>query len=825
MARRNFPDEIKRRVSYKKKAANSFKRQKDLADYYDTFYGDFRNADDIEKMQINYDLYNGRLDEKLYDAPISFTAGNEEVFLEQNEINHYPFISQVANAMYGEAIARPFRPIAKEKGSLSQTAKKKKYTELLREYLDREILAPIQQQVQQQYFTEMGITDPFSLAPEQQQQAMAEMGARIQAKTPAEILDFMENDFQTPTQRQAQQLTDYLVQEKRIREVQNEGFKHAIITGKEYYYIGDRNGEPVMELVNPMYFQWGGSQNTVWVQDGDWAKHEQWITFEQAVQKYGEHFKRNDWKMLEEYAEPIGGFRNMGDPKYDRVQEKAMYILSEENGYVAQHFEDVNVRTREGQQSYMGLYNALSRRWGKGRHGGLADYGIREAHVTWADFRKLYRITKVIDRKPVKFWVDEHYVRQPEDIEMHEVWVKEVWEATILGSFDRIYTNVRPVPNQYKSIHNPHDVQLPYYGREYNTHMNNSRNIAPIDLGKPFQKEIDVLMAQIRHEMATDIGKVFVAVMGMKPDGWKWSDWMSTMKTGRILALQPDKHGQSPFDANMMKAVDLSRTADIAAKVSLLEALKQNLIQAMFFNNARMGAVGQYATSETTAVNQTASYNQTEAFFDTHRQIVEGALNALVNRAKHVYRDQPHKLDYIFDDVARADLELTQGLWNSELGIDTSLKHSDVQKVELLRSQMMTLAQNGMSMEGIMQLALAETTSDILALFQKEQRKIEQARQEAMQQQQAIEQQKLQADLQKTQMEQQFDAAEADKDRAVSLERTRIQSYQWQLQADVNNNQIADSIERTNKELEFKREELAEKSRLKDRELDIKSTE
>ena len=59
----------------------------------------------------------------------------------------------------------------------------------------------------------------------------------------------MENDFQTPTQRQAQQLLDYFVGHLNIKSVQEDGFKHAIITGREFYYIGERYGEPVFDYV------------------------------------------------------------------------------------------------------------------------------------------------------------------------------------------------------------------------------------------------------------------------------------------------------------------------------------------------------------------------------------------------------------------------------------------------------------------------------------------------------------------------------------------------------------------------------------------------
>ena len=74
----------------------------------------------------------------------------------------------------------------------------------------------------------------------------------------------------------------------------------------------------------------------------------------------------------------------------------------------------------------------------------------------------------------------------------------EVWEGTKIGHHDScLYLNIQPIPGQYKSIFNPYEVQLPYVGREYDTHMNNAENVAPIDLGKPSQMEFDTLMLKL----------------------------------------------------------------------------------------------------------------------------------------------------------------------------------------------------------------------------------------------------------------------------------------------------------------------------------------
>lgn len=827
--------DIKRRVSHAKKVANDYQRQKDIMDIYDLWYGDFRNYEDIDNYDINYDLYNGRLDVSLYEDPVCINIDGEKVKFGFQEITHYPLISQIANAMYGEIISRPFLPVAKHYGTTAQTMRRKKWNELIREMISQEILMPLQDSVTQQYFQQYGINDPYGLSIEQMQQVEADIKNRVNAKTADEILEFMQNDFQTPTQRQAQQLLDYFVAYQDIKYKQQEGFKHAIITAREVYYIGDRHGEPVMELCNPKYFTWGGSQNTEWYQDGTWAKYEQWLTIEEVTQKYAEHFSSRNLRELEGFAEPIGGFRATGeDPRRDKVLERTMYELSLEDGYFARKYGNLNYKTKEDHQRFIGLYGDVIKKYGAVYGNAFSNYGIREAHITWRDKTKLKKVTRVINGELKDFWRDEFYETRQEDVKVVDVWVDQIWEGTKLGggnSISDFYVNIRPIPGQYKSIFNPFGVSLPYVGKSYNTHMNNSRNVSIIDLGKPWQMEFDTTMATIKHNMATDIGKVFMMSLGMKPQEWKWQDWFNTMREGRILMTDFQKHGLPSFNPDLLRSVDLSRSQEIAQQIGYLEFFKNNLVQAMNFNSARIGAIGQYATNQSIQQQQSASYNQTEGYFETHRQIVEKALNAFMNRAKFLYKDN-RKTHFILDDVARTELEISPDFWYEEWAIEFSTSSDEVRKLEQLRQQMLAFAQNGMSFDGILALALADTPSDVIEIMKKESMRIRQEQQQQLQAQQEMKQAELESEAREKQLDREAEIMKQREQLESQERRALIDSEKFRKQQDVDANNIADSLQKAFIELKVKQElealKLAQQNkehedeiRLEERKLDI----
>lgn len=805
-------------------------------DLLDTYYGGYRDHDRISKFNINYDLFNGRLDVGLYDESIGVNIENEKVKFDFNTITHYPLISQVANAMHGEMISRPFKPMAKDIGASAQTLRNKKWNEMLRELIEGDIIAPMRDQITQAYMQQHNIADMFQLSPEEFQQMQSDIGQRLKTKTPDEILDFMQNDFQTPTQRQAQQLLDYFVVHQDIPYKHQQGFKLAIATAEEYYYIGDRNGEPVFENVNPGYFEWGGSQNTEWSQNGAWCKYEQWRSIEETTQLYSQFFTKSIYDELDGIAEPIGGrYSGVGDPRKDRVQALTMYEVSQEHGVIAKKYGDINYRTNSGQKDIVRLYNDVIAKYG-GEHGkSLGAYGIRESHICWRDKRKLYRVIREIDGKKQTFWQNEHYEPKNEDYEVKEIWVDEVWEGTKLGSTggDDIYLNIRPIPGQYKSIFNPYGVQLPYIGRKYNTHMNNSKNVSIIDLGKPWQKEFDVTMAQVKHDMATDMGNVFLMSLGWKPDNWKWQDWFDVMRNGKVLMAQLQKHGYGNIDPNLLRSINLSKSADIANKIQLMNYFRDNLVRAMNFNETRIGSIGQYTTQSNIQQSQSASYNQTEGYFETHRKIVEKALNAFMNRAKLVYRNN-NKTKFILDDVARTELEVSPDFWYEEWAVEFTTSSEEIRKVEELRGQLQAFVQNQMSFDGVLALTLANTPNDIINIMKKETKRQEEMRQQQMQQQQEQFNAQMQAQKEKDEADRKY-KYELEMAKLQSQEtRTRLDREKFRMQADVDGNNRADALEKSIFEGEIKlgieqaklnleKQKHEDEVRLKEMELQIKA--
>ena len=101
---------VKPRVSYSKKKAYNYERQKQIADLFMAHgYGiDFDNKR-IRNFKVNYDLLNGRVDTKMYENSTNYQVLQEKFSIEDGkDIIHYPLIAQVCQSMIGEELRRPF---------------------------------------------------------------------------------------------------------------------------------------------------------------------------------------------------------------------------------------------------------------------------------------------------------------------------------------------------------------------------------------------------------------------------------------------------------------------------------------------------------------------------------------------------------------------------------------------------------------------------------------------------------------------------------------------------------------------------------------------
>lgn len=731
---------IKPSASRYEKTKNNFSRQIDIADSYDTFYGSYRDEQRLKKFKINYDLANGRMDTTLYDVEDDYCEiDGEKVTISKGEIPHIPMISLVNKSLVGEQINKFWKLSVEDLGPLKQSIQTQEFNKQLANFMQQNVIAPMEQNAYQRAMSQLQNVDTTLFSPEEleqiNQQIQQQVSNEVAMNTPEDILEYMQNEYKNPIARQGQEVLDHLDSLFDLKGKEVEGFKHMIPTGEEYYYANIETRGLVFDMLPPDSVDYGGPAEKEWVQDMDWVKIEEMTSVVDVVSRYGEVLKPSHYKELDSLYEPKFGTKYYKE-KDSAIDRQYVHEFTTDPEGFQDMFGNQDWRLKENTPNIASAYAYIQKKFGKDAN--MSDFAIRVAKIFWKEYRQMYRVFRMVDGKIKKYYFDEHYQPVAEDLEVKSIRAMEVWQCIKIGTNDPIYVEIGPLKGQYPSNLDPYDVKLPVIGKKYNTFRNRTKNLSIIDLMKQFQRDYDTEMAALRRDLASNIGRVFVMMASVKPKNMSWSNMLSIAKEHNLLLIDPGQRSGSGIDPQFMREVNMSKMAEIAERVNLLNFILANLYKVAGFNEYRIGQGGQYANRTNIEAQVSSSYNQTEEMFDMHRQIVEHAVNRLFNLARIYYKDNPELLKNILSPTSYMELQYGFPFWYSYFNIKVENSGKVARQAEILRQNIQAFIQNGMEPKDVVQLALAESKNDIIDLVNKiDKRQQENAKmaQEAQQQQ------------------------------------------------------------------------------------------
>lgn len=792
------------RISWAKKKANGFKWAEDSCDFIDDVYNCYGDKERMTRLKMNYDLFNGQGESAMgmYGTDHQGFLAEEGLDMDYSAVQHHNVIDQIAKAMHGEQELRPFNPMAFDTSRYTLNSRKRKKLELAQEYLAQNIIDPIKQQVTNQYMQENEIKDMYALSPEEQQQMQADITGRTDAMTPQEIKSYMRKDYKSPEEIQAQKLMDFLVQDLDLKYVTDEGFKHAIITGEEVYRTGIRHNRAFCELVDPMGFFHIGRPNSMFVEDGVAWKYEQYVMFNDIYNWHGEEIGNNRYKKekLDSYASGII------DSGWGASNPGLVAEVSRGNTMIVDNSPDI--RHKEGQDYMNNVLQGLSSTRNKGGD-------IRYLHTAWKGLRKLKQIKRYNSEldKVKSMWIDESYSFNEkkdgsgwQDIEENIAWVPEIWETTKVGYTDAVYFDKKPVEYQYRSLENPWDVKGPYIGAQYSKLMNNTKNVSPIDLGKPWQYKFNVQMAKIHETEATDIGKILLTSFHAKPKDWSWKKYLMMAKYGKIIPVDLQKEGVTPMDAQVMKQIDLSAVDRLAGQLQYLDFIRDQIASSMSYNPSRLGSQGSSVSVTNNQQNIVQSSYQTNNLYNVHNKVLENLCNSLINTTRVAFKDTETLKAFIMDDMSLAELELDHEMLNrSELQIKMRNSSEDFQNIIQLKQLMQPMVQNGLiSFPELVKMQWAKSGAEIQNIAEEADEKMMQRQQKQQEEQQAmLEQQNAMAE-QLAQQQQEFEMMKLQMQIAADKEQSIIESTRFAQQKDIDGNKVNDDLQKSMNEHDAK---------------------
>lgn len=721
------------------------------------FGGNGRSRSD--EMQTYYDLYNSIYNEKdlkYVTNPFKQDDGFPAMAQDYNIIK--PYVDQ----LLGEETKRPFNFHPQRTSDIAASELQEKAKEMLMDYIQATIASKL---------------SPEQAARYEQALATGEI------QTPEAIAKYVQKDYKDIAETEAYHALQFLKRKLNLTHEFYKGWKDALIGGEEIYYIGVINGDPYVERVNPMYFDYEHSLDLEFIDDAAWCRRKMIMSATEIYDRFYDKMSERQLNELLELIDQRPGAGNNPEIRKTSIDYESIK-LHKINSFTDNPF-DID---------HIVVY-----------------------HCCWKSFKKIGFVTLLNPEtgEAEEFQVDEDYKVTGTEQSVEWDWIIEVWEGYRIG--DDMYIGIQPIEYQHISADNPNSQKLPYTGVVYNN--TNSKPRSLVSMMKPLQYMYIVVWYRLELALSRDKGKVAVMDITQIPksmniDVNKWMHYLSALGVAFINPYDegwdiPGREGGKPSQFNQLSSWDLTMSNVIAEYIQLMQKIEDMVAKLTGITPQRQGqiAASELVSNANTAVNM--SYHITEPWFWNHNQVKRRVLTMLLNTSKAAWKDSKRYLNYILDDATRAFVQLSDNFFYEDMDIFVDDSTKNQQYIDQLKQLLQPAMQNGASLLDIAEII----TLDNMSMIKNRLEEIEQKRMEQMQQQQQAEQQAQQQmaeqqnqlkeeelmlkeaelDLEKYKVDQ--DRYKAEQDNATKITVAQINSYRGAENMDQDMNGIPDPIE------------------------------
>nr|DAX32501.1 MAG TPA: portal protein [Caudoviricetes sp.] len=213
----------------------------------------------------------------------------------------------------------------------------------------------------------------------------------------------MSKDYKDIAEITAYHSLNYLKNKLNITHEFFKGWKDALIGGEEIYYVGVLNGQPCMQRINPLYFDYDTETSDIeFIHEAQWCCYEMIMS---ATEIYDRLYDKMSEKQLNELLELMeDGVKGGINPELRKTSLDYAHIkLHNINGFTSNPFDGSD--------------------------------NIRLWHCCWKSFKKIGFVT-VIDPEtgmPEEYEVDETYKETGMELNVEWKWIIEVWEGYRYG--------------------------------------------------------------------------------------------------------------------------------------------------------------------------------------------------------------------------------------------------------------------------------------------------------------------------------------------------------------------------------------------------------
>lgn len=715
---------------------------------------DGNNRSRKEEMQTYYDLYNSIYSEKdLKYVTNPFKQQDGFPAMAQD----YNIIKPKIDLLLGEETKRPFNFRVVHTSDIATSEIQDKAKQMIIDYIQATIMS--------------------KLGPEEQARYQEALQSG-EIMTPEQIQKYLSKDYKDIAEITAYHSLNYLKNKLNITHEFFKGWKDALIGGEEIYYVGIVNGEPCLQRINPIYFDYDSDTS-----DLEFIHEAQWCCYEMIMsltEVYDRLYDKMSEKQLNELLDMMDDRSKGGvTPEVRKTSLDYPHIKTHSiNGFSSNPFEESD--------------------------------NIHVWHCCWKSLKKIgfVNIINPETGMPEEYQVDETYKETGNELDVEWKWIIEVWEGYRIGQ--DLYVGIQPIEYQHISADNPNAQRLPYTGVIYNN--TNSRPRSLVSMMKPLQYMYIVLWYRLELAMARDKGKVVTMDITQIPksmniDVAKWMHYLSALGVNFVNPYEegwdiPGREGGKPSQFNQISALDLTMANTIDQYINLMDKIESMLSEISGVSKQREGSISSNELVGNVERSVVQSAHITEPWFWVHNQVKKECLTMLLDTAKHAWKDNKTSIQYVLDDATRAFLTLSDDFFYEDMDIFVEDTTKNQQQIEALKNLMQPAMQNGASLLDIAEIITMDNVTMIRS-------KLEEIEQKRMEQQQAMEQAQAEREQQMAQIQNEIKEEELmlkeaemdlkkyeiDSNNATKITVAQLNAYRGAENMDQDMNGIPDPIE------------------------------
>ena len=715
---------------------------------------DGNNRSRKEEMQTYYDLYNSIYSEKdLKYVTNPFKQQDGFPAMAQD----YNIIKPKIDLLLGEETKRPFNFRVVHTSDIATSEIQDKAKQMIIDYIQATIMS--------------------KLGPEERARYQEALQSG-EIMTPEQIQKYLSKDYKDIAEITAYHSLNYLKNKLNITHEFFKGWKDALIGGEEIYYVGIVNGEPCLQRINPIYFDYDSDTS-----DLEFIHEAQWCCYEMIMsltEVYDRLYDKMSEKQLNELLDMMDDRSKGGvTPEVRKTSLDYPHIKTHSiNGFSSNPFEESD--------------------------------NIHVWHCCWKSLKKIgfVNIINPETGMPEEYQVDETYKETGNELDVEWKWIIEVWEGYRIGQ--DLYVGIQPVEYQHISADNPNAQRLPYTGVIYNN--TNSRPRSLVSMMKPLQYMYIVLWYRLELAMARDKGKVVTMDITQIPksmniDVAKWMHYLSALGVNFVNPYEegwdiPGREGGKPSQFNQISALDLTMANTIDQYINLMDKIESMLSEISGVSKQREGSISSNELVGNVERSVVQSAHITEPWFWVHNQVKKECLTMLLDTAKHAWKDNKTSIQYVLDDATRAFLTLSDDFFYEDMDIFVEDTTKNQQQIEALKNLMQPAMQNGASLLDIAEIITMDNVTMIRS-------KLEEIEQKRMEQQQAMEQAQAEREQQMAQIQNEIKEEELmlkeaemdlkkyeiDSNNATKITVAQLNAYRGAENMDQDMNGIPDPIE------------------------------